>query len=120
MNTNTIFIPFEEWEERIIEVMAQALETDDFSEAWCRAAANAKYEEILANAQFIERAEAERRLKTKCRERRYKQMAEYASVKHGHDPRTIIETLRKVDELPYRLLQEAKQFRKGKSYEPES
>jgi hypothetical protein len=120
-----IFIPDKgevdkRWDERIIEAMAQALETDDFSETWCRAAAQARYEEILANARRIERAEAERRLKAKPRERDYKEMAEYAEWKYGHDPGTIIKTLRTADELSYRLLQEAKKLQNGGSHGPAS
>lgn len=105
-----IFDDYPEWEEHIIKAMAQALGTDNFSDAWCQDAARERCEELLANAQEIGRAEAERRLKARDREAEYKKMAAFAKRKFGHDKAYIVEVLRKVDELPYRLLQEAKKL----------
>ena len=106
-----------DWVKRIIAAMAQALESDNFSDAWCQAAARERCEELLANAPEIRRAEAERRLKAKEREDDYKDMAADAKDKYGHDEEYIVEVLRKADGLPYRLLQEAMKLKQAEKAE---
>ena len=98
----------ERWTTLIEDVKTKALETDNFSDTWVKAAARRERDEFLKNAATIERQEAQRQVNAKQRETEYREIAAYAASNPGLDATKVIDMLRKADELPYRLLQAAK------------
>jgi hypothetical protein len=82
-----------------------ALETNNFSEAWYRAAARAKCEEILASASDVRQRAADRRVRVKDKAAEYEEIAAYAVWRHQLDRVAVIDLLRKGDEHEFQLLQ---------------
>ena len=93
---------------RTEDAKTKALETDNFSDTWVKAAGRQKRDELLKNAATIEREEAKRQVYAKERETEYREIAAYAASNLDLDATKVIDMLRKADELPYRLLQAAK------------
>jgi hypothetical protein len=50
-----------QFDKQLTDAKAKALDKDNFSEAWCKAGARLKCEELLKDAEQIEWAEADRR-----------------------------------------------------------
>ena len=89
----------------------KALETDNFSDDWCREAARARCEEILQIAKWTRENEAGRRIKAREIEDEYQRIGAYAWRRYDLDHRKVIEMLKRTDGLEYRLLQEAIRFK---------
>src|SRR5690348_14524732 len=54
--TRKVYMSFarnSEWDNQIIKALAVAIETDNFSDAWCQAAAECRCDELLNDAQKI-------------------------------------------------------------------
>src|SRR6266850_3412776 len=90
------------WKRKVLDAIAKDLETDHFSDEWCRATAQQRCKELLTNARCIEQDEAQRRLEAKRLDKEYKEIAKCAFDLYGYDKDTLIEALRKSDELPIR------------------
>ena len=100
---------------RISKAWAQALETDNHCDEWVRAAVAVRGDDILADAPKIEQDEAWRRVHRADREAEYRQIAHFAAARHNLNPDAVVRMLRSSDELPYRLLEEAKNTKRRRS-----
>jgi len=95
------------YEKCLADAKQKALETNNFSDAWVKSAAHVGWEAILKDQRETERREAERLIHARNREADYAAIAEYARAWYGLNKVETVEMLRKVDEVPYRLVKHA-------------
>jgi hypothetical protein len=97
------------YEKRLEDAFKKALETDDFSEGWCRDAAKNSCEEILKRAPELREKEAKRLIRWQAIDEEHQRIGAYAWLRHGLDAGKVIKLLKEYDRLDYRLFQEAMQ-----------
>ena len=96
-----------EYDKLLHEVYNEALETDDYSPAWCCAAASARSDALLVEAPIRRSNEAARQIEWEKRDEEFQRIGAYAWRRHGLDAHRVITLLEDHDRWEYRLLQEA-------------
>jgi hypothetical protein len=95
-------------DQRLADAVALYRATDQYSEASVKEHALKRREELLNNAQAIDKKEAFRRQNWKVNEDEYKRLAQYGASKTGLSVHELMWALRGFDQWPIRLLDQAR------------
>lgn len=99
------------WDRRLKDVELKAVETDNFSEKWYRAAAQTHRDDLLAQAARIREQEADRRIRAARILAEHEEIAAYAQREHGCNNARVVTLLRNAEAHEHRLLQEANRIK---------